>query len=457
MKDIVKKFVSHRYYDYKNIEEKLNNYAKEGLFLESVSSSRWIFRRGEPRNLKYVVTYFSDTSIFDSVKTDGLETYIDYATEYGYTFVTQVGKMQIFATDIENPIPLETDPREQFENIKSCTNKGFLLNIYVLIALFSFNIVMQTFNIANDPTYFFSSNISQFALLMQIHLVLYYLNIIISYKRWCKKCEISLNTNGELVIYNSKFSKKVDKVFLITMAIIFIAYIFVLLTEFNAAMLFIAFVPTFLMLLALFYFFSKIKKGKLSRDQNFAIYILISIVCTIIFIVSIPYIVINFSIDKEDNNGKMVTVNHPDGKQREIEIFSHDIPLTCEDLYEDAESDYYSYEADYSNTLFMKTSKYLQYAYWEPHIAYNIYEPKFNTVYNVIHDDLIDISDSIFDVSYTALDNSLFDTKEAYVETYDGEAVGNYVLFYDDMIITLELDDVLTKEQARVVVDKLVN
>ncbi len=456
MKDTVKKFVRFTYYDYTSIEKKLNNYAQKGLFLEDITSQRWVFRKGEPKELKYVVTYFTDASIFDSQKSANLETYIDYATEYGYTFVTQIGKMQIFTTDIDNPIPLETDPREKFENIKSCTSKGFMLNIYLMLALFSFNIILQLFNIHGNPANFFSSNISQFSLLMQIHIILYYLYIIVSYKIWCRKCENSLNTSGELIIYNSNFSKYVNKLFIFTMALIFIGYLFILLTEFNSVMLYIAFIPTVLLIIIFSFLLSRLKKGKLTRSQNFSIFILVGIICTVIFNFVMFYVAINFTIDKDGNNGTIVTVNHPDGNQREIEIYSHDIPLTCEDLYEDAESDYYSYEADYSNTLFMKTSEYFQYAYWEPHIAYNIYEPKFNFVYNVMHDYLIDSSDSVFGRSYTALDNSLFDTNEAYIRTYDSEPTGYYVLFYDDRIITLDVEAELTEEQAQIVIDNLI-
>ncbi len=43
---------------YKEIEQKLEHYAKKGLVLEKMGSSLWTFQKNEPQNLKYTVTYF---------------------------------------------------------------------------------------------------------------------------------------------------------------------------------------------------------------------------------------------------------------------------------------------------------------------------------------------------------------------------------------------------------------
>ena len=57
-------------YDYQTIEEKLTRLAAEGWHPEKVGTILWKFRRGEPRAVRYAVTYAPSASVGRELKAE---------------------------------------------------------------------------------------------------------------------------------------------------------------------------------------------------------------------------------------------------------------------------------------------------------------------------------------------------------------------------------------------------
>ena len=70
----------------------LEKMARRGWLLEKIHPCL-TFRRIEPENLTYDVTYFSDASVFDPAPTEGQETYIDYCRAAGWELAAVNGPM----------------------------------------------------------------------------------------------------------------------------------------------------------------------------------------------------------------------------------------------------------------------------------------------------------------------------------------------------------------------------
>ena len=136
MVNTAKKLILFQFNHYKDIELKLEKMAEKGLFLKKVGTLFWTFEKSEPKKVKYTVTYFSEASIFNPTDTDNQQTYYDYAKESGWNFVAQLNQMQIFSSEDESPIPLETDEKEKLENIKKCMKKNFLPSTLSMIFVF---------------------------------------------------------------------------------------------------------------------------------------------------------------------------------------------------------------------------------------------------------------------------------------------------------------------------------
>ena len=81
-------------------------------------------------------------------------------------------------------------------------------------------------------------------------------------------------------------------------------------------------------------------------------------------------------------------------------------------------------------------------------------EPKFDFVYQIVAEDLKKASEWP-EWRLEPLDDEIFGTKQAY-EVYLGmDSMGEYLLFYEDQIIVLNLEEPATEEQRAVIIEKL--
>ena len=60
-------------YDYRGVEEHLSAMAAQGWRLEKAGNSRWKYRRAEPAQVRYAVTYNAGASQFNPGPTEGQE------------------------------------------------------------------------------------------------------------------------------------------------------------------------------------------------------------------------------------------------------------------------------------------------------------------------------------------------------------------------------------------------
>ena len=99
------------------VERHLEKMARKGWQLENAGNPFWTYRKAEPANLHYAMTYFPDASVFDSQLTGEQETYADYCAAAGWEMVSTYGPLQIFVNDRPDPVPIETDEKEKLTAI----------------------------------------------------------------------------------------------------------------------------------------------------------------------------------------------------------------------------------------------------------------------------------------------------------------------------------------------------
>lgn len=113
----VKKWRNHfDRYDKYRLAEFLEKQAKEGWILED-STGAFCFRRGKPRNLHYDIIYNPEATAFDTEPTEAQKTLYDFCSHSGWNLVTTKGCVQVFCNELEDPIPIETDPELELQNI----------------------------------------------------------------------------------------------------------------------------------------------------------------------------------------------------------------------------------------------------------------------------------------------------------------------------------------------------
>jgi hypothetical protein len=451
-----KRLMLMNYSYYKEIEKKLELYAKKGLFLEKMGPYFWTFKKTEPQNLKYTVTYFAEGSVFNPHPTDNQQTYFDYAKAAGWDFVCEYNQMQIFCSSLENPPEFETDEKEKLENIHKCMKKSFVISQLLMLLVFALNLFLRLNSLKRNPTDFLSSNIDLAALLMFISIILYSSYTLINYFMWYNKSKKSVDMGGFIIENFSKIRRYFEIGYLIFLFSL-IGYMFIHLST-NTAFGIIALSVAQLPLFALVFWGSitLLKRRKFSANANKIISTSLLILTGVLYLGFMFYSIPRFSFS-ERSNKPYTTVG-------EYRLYSDKIPLTCEDLYGHIDFEYYSYEADEENTPLLHRNHYSQTSppmkNAPPELEYSIYEPKFEFVKNIVVSDLKKLNDWS-DRKLETLDNAVFSTEKAYAFYYEeanGKLFsGEYILVFTDKIIHIDAETPFTDEQIEIVKSKLLS
>lgn len=460
MKNIVKKTILFRYNHYKDIELKLESMAKKGLFLKKIGSMFWTFRRAEPKQLKYTVTYFSEGSIFNPTATDNQQTYFEYAKEAGWDFVAEFNQMQIFSSEDENPTPFETDEREKFENMKKCMRKNFLPSTILMILIFLMNIVFQYNSFKLNPVDFLAETSRLLPVAIILPSLIYFIYLLISYFIWCKRCEISISTGGGCIEKTHKYQKIIDITLIVYVFILVILFLLDMIQNSNLALFVLSIIQLPILVFTFRFSIQFLKKKKQSAMLNRVISYTLLIIASFAYMFFIVIIILRFDIaNGKDDNYRTVTLQMTASETRDYKIYNDDIPLKCEDLYGNIDYDYYSYQKDIDNSIFLTRSQYRQDSLpaknSPPRIEYMIINPKFDFVYDIVVEDLKK-TPKWSDIKIESMDNLIFNTKEAYQFYYDyKEYTGDYLLIYDGIILLLNLEEPATEKQISIIIEKL--
>ena len=122
-------------YDRTGIQAHLQKMAASGWMLEKMSNFSWLYRRMEPKDLTFAVTYFPKASEFDPELTEGQRVYQDFTARSGWQFVCSSAQMQVFCTEQESPVPIETDPMVELEMIHGAAKKSHLMSHWILFGV----------------------------------------------------------------------------------------------------------------------------------------------------------------------------------------------------------------------------------------------------------------------------------------------------------------------------------
>lgn len=459
MKGATKRIINFRFDRYEDTENKLEKLAAKGLFLEECGSLLWTFRKGEPKKLKYTVTYFSEGSVFNPDITDNQQTYFDYAKAAGWNFVTQLNQMQIFCSEADNPIPFETDEKEKFNNIKRCMKKSFIPSMFMTILILVLNMVLQFNSFQRDPIDFLSDTGRLFPVSMLLVATIYVMYSLLDYYVWCIRSERSIANGGGCAESSNMVHKVVDIIFTIFI-FGFAGYVlFYMVFEMGwVVMLFILQMPilTFVFWASIKY----LKRKKVSAAKNKIISVTMLTIVSFAYIAFIMMIVLKFGFNTNNSSEyRTVSWSVNSAHNREYKLYSDNIPLKCEDLYGEIDYDYYSYEEKKDSTLFLSKSVYRQDSLpaknSPPDIEYEILEIQIDFVYQLSKDHLLEIPEWRDNTSFEPVDNKVFETVEAYQRYYDDNPTGEYILFFDDKIIVLDMEKPVTAEQVKIIKEKL--
>ena len=127
------------FYDHAGIARHLEQMAQKGWMLRRIrTNGAWIYRRIEPQTLHFAVTYFPRASDFHAQPGDDQQEFLDLCAAAGWSFVAQTFQMQIFCNAAQDPVPLETDPAVQVENVHQAMWANYLPGNLIVVGVLGF-------------------------------------------------------------------------------------------------------------------------------------------------------------------------------------------------------------------------------------------------------------------------------------------------------------------------------
>ena len=189
MREVKRTVPMYSFYDRTGIQNYLEAQAEKGWMLEKAGTLCWKFRRCEPRKLKFSVVYFPEADLYDPKPGEGEETFRDLCEHSGWKFAGSQAQMLIFYSTSSNPVPIDTDPVIEVQNIHKSMKKSGLLGYWLLMVSAVLQIVSQSLGFATDPLRYLSWNINLFMILFWPSMFLMCAWRIISYYRWYRQAK----------------------------------------------------------------------------------------------------------------------------------------------------------------------------------------------------------------------------------------------------------------------------
>ena len=437
-----KKILCHfSFYDQVRIQEKLEEMAELGWMVHQPGNFTWTFKRMEPKNLKFAITYFPGASEFDPGPTDEELTKLDFCAQDGWKLALKWGVMQIFYNEDENAIPIETEPVAQVENVKKSMRKNVLFPHLLETLLIAWYMFLQVGMFRRDPVEYLSSPLKAYQIPMWICLLLACLYEVGFYFHWTRKAKKSAEEDGVFLPIKTHIRASYILLAFSTLLILF---------AFGSAKKYLIFGLCwsgimFLIACSVNVIKKKLKKKGVSRRTNMIVSLGSVFLLTIFALCILASVIIGSSSIRLSGSEKAIGTYDYNGIT--WDIYDDPLPLNVEDLMElDAN---WSKERDHQETGIVAHTEYVQRALLSeprevPNLSYTIIDIKVpflrdyirQAVLNSRQDEVYD--DYVFTDHYEPIEPSTWGADEAYQLHWSGSIMNTYLLFWDNRIVEIK-------------------
>jgi len=447
MKDIKRKLNRHTFFNFPAIEQDLEQMAAKGWMLTKADSNLWQYNRIEPQKLHFSITFFSKASAFDPEPSENQRALWDFCERTGWKLAAQTAQMQIFYNEQESPLPLETDPVVQIENIHRSARKSFLLQwgaIFAISLLWFGLIIMR---ILNDPINVFTSSANAFTVICWVAIAAMSISELAAYFLWYRKAKKAAY-DGYLVL--PKEPLIIQYIALVVVLVAFLFYSMTIFSSYAFRYVFLGIAQVSIVFATVRFVMVTLKRKKIAAKVNMVLTIGTSFLVSFALMGLITHVVLSdtfgWTAISEDAAG---TYEH-DG--RTWEFYDHDLPLYVEDMV-DIDSDGYSYRWTGEESLFLgqytarQRGRYDAENYKElPDLEYTVTYVKVPVLYEMCKQELIWDDDDTDDDSipegfkniYEPQDAALWGADEVYqLCAQDTGPMSWYLVCYDDHIVEI--------------------
>lgn len=464
MRDTKYRFETLCIYDYRGVEEHLSAMAAKGWRLEKTGPRFWKYRRAEPANVRYAVTYSAGASQFNPGPTEGQQSLADLCADAGWEKVCDWFQMQIFCTRDLGALPLETDEALRLENIHRSMRKNFLPGNIVLLVIgllmsFSFlgTLAVRPLRIFQRNTSFLTGPLFVLTAILEIYTLCHYYG-------WRRKSRRSIEAGGPCAPINTKAYQSLNRVGMVLVGLVTLLYLLMELFFGNKGMVLLYAVYASLFFLLIFLLHrttALLRKLKASKTLNMLGTLALDVVLSIALIGGLTYGALHFGwffgVGGEETymyRGREWTANPPE-----------DVPMTLSDLTGEDYSHIYRTRRE-DGSFFLPYSRCYEAALLEDgpvrqvvqHLTYEICIPRFAWLQEALLEDQLEDADlRISEIpgfhlsrSYEAEDPAPWHAEAVYRKYFDDTALDSWLLVWPGRVVQVEVETP-TPEQMTII------
>ena len=410
------------------IEDKLKEYASEGLFLEKVGFKNWVFREEEPKSVEYSVEYFKENLKDGSTLSQNKAAYLEYTKERGWDIVCQIGGMDVFINQGNNPLPIQTSLDNKFENTRIYYEKTVVKPSAINLVLFLMLFMMQMSTFLDDKISYLARQENIYLIISFISLLTMYALLLIGHYIWVKKSQKQLIQNNK-VKPPSKYFKYIENI-LITLSILCSVMFFY---ESGFKSMLIMMILMIIISTGIYTFVtSKLKKSNKYIKANKIISNVFLVILSILQINIIMRIVFITPLNIHED------------------ISSNQLPITIDDLYKDIDKNLeFEQYLNIDESMFLTKSTYEEYNLDNPNnIYYEVVQPKYEFIY--------DLAKKEYKGLYNLLDLEAINPEEFKAkQAYKVRQLEGYVLIYEQKIVCLNIDKEIILKNIDLIMNRL--
>ncbi len=189
MKDVKHRMEVFSFWDKTGIERHLEKMAADGWLLDKMSALYWQYRRIEPKRIRFSISYYASITDFEPEPTEDVQEFNEFCEHSGWKLAASSVQMQVFYNENEDPVPIETDPVLELDNLHRYAKKT-ALKTYPLMLLISL-LMGVTFvgSILRDPVYYLASAIHLFTGVWFVVAFIYSLSELLGYYLWRRRAK----------------------------------------------------------------------------------------------------------------------------------------------------------------------------------------------------------------------------------------------------------------------------
>ena len=439
MKDKKRDFLPYSLYDYDAYTRHFTKMSRRGWLVEGTAPFTWVYRRVEPKERAFAVSYFARASAFDSEPGEEQREFIDFCQRTGWRLAATNAQMQVFYNERPDPIPIETDPALEVETIHRAAKRMYLPVIAIILTLTILHLLIDSelYKYFGFPLDLLAHGLRLGTITSHLLVILDCVVELAAYFLWLRRARRAAQETGTLI------PSAGHHLFRIVMLTLLLA---VLVASLASPFLYggrvAGFVTLFMVVLlavasVILWIVRKLMmRLKMPKKVTMLATLISTTVLSLVIVVTVLFsaIVLFHDVLRED---------------------AGELPLTFTDLYEGTD---YQESIRRDGSPLLTYLSVLQYKSPGDRLEYTLYEVKLPFLVDPLRDLVLrdlEKDGTVDGEHYLEADSAPWSADRAFQRDWQGEPLNDWLLFYGGRIVFISVDSDPTPELMTTVAAKL--